>query len=100
MYIHPKKQVASPVILCDHCHERIEKADQGLCLWHDCSDEEFMKIYFVHQDCNRPFERNLGKNLSWQKLDHFMLFLSNSLEWSREDTIKKIKPFVEAGFYG
>ena len=79
-----------PVIYCDFCGKRIQRADEGVFLYAGVSGKP-NRIYFLHArapyHCHVKFEAShpnregpLGPNhWSWNMLDDFISYLTNNL---------------------
>jgi hypothetical protein len=64
---------SAPVVVCDHCGERIGRASEGNYEWESGVYEEghLTQIYFLHKQCSRAFEERMGKRMAQTELQYF-----------------------------
>jgi hypothetical protein len=50
--------LSTPVVICDHCHERITTARAGNAAWRmPIRGPVAAELYFTHKHCHEPFEQ-------------------------------------------
>ncbi len=90
-----KKDMACPVIICDHCGKEITDAKDGNCIWQEVSTPKGRAIdgrhYYTHKKCNRMFMQQNGDPARWcsNDLDTHLIYLLNNLKWNPKDASRK-----------
>lgn len=73
----------APVVVCDHCGQRIEKASEGNYQYL----HEGGKVYFTHKKCCMAFEAARGGRLRWagMPLEVLLVHLAHNLkvDWKK-----------------
>ena len=88
---------AGPVIVCDHCGERIVDGREGYYEW----DGEASKvghrtdIYFVHKSCVQAHERRRGVLLDAMELHVLVSYLADNLGLAWEQSQKHARAMSE-----
>ena len=81
LQIEIKGRLAKPVVVCDHCGQRIAEARQGNSPWpvdgqgHPIESQ----IYFTHKRCARAWERSRGGTWPWATLCLLPIYLGANL---------------------
>ena len=88
---------AGPVIVCDHCGERIADAAEGNYEWARVIDTpgERVAVYFLHKWCSPAFEQRRGLVLDSMELTVMLPYLAQNLQldwdkaWSQAETLSE-----------
>jgi hypothetical protein len=82
---------ACPVVVCDQCGKRIDKAEKGNALWGEGPKHSLFndgQFYCAHKECNLVFEAShpLPKNLAWASngLEVFLAYLLDNLPFDKK----------------
>lgn len=76
---------SGPVVICDHCGQRIESARDGNVEWQVDAEGRPTAggaIFFTHKDCCRAFETAARNRWYTQELSAFLVYLGNGLHVS------------------
>ncbi|MFA6562444.1 MAG: hypothetical protein WCV00_11100 [Verrucomicrobiia bacterium] len=81
-----RKELACPVIVCDHCGEEIIDALNANAIWQENLDKDQTpgNVFFVHKECDLLFQRKRSdpsKTWCWNGLDVWLLYLTNNVSW-------------------
>jgi hypothetical protein len=75
---------AAPVVICDQCGDKIERAGEGNYHWLSGAPDERRPLYFLHELCVLHFQRDHqpGPGQRWTPVELMLLpiFLGTSLE--------------------
>jgi hypothetical protein len=81
--------VGKPVIICDHCGERIANVKDGNYQWRfEEGGGKATTIYFTHKNCCHPFEKLNPGHWDAMDLDSLFVYLADSLklDWKSAKT--------------
>ena len=89
-----------PVVMCDHCMERIANPSMAMVCWdYPDGDDQPTGVYHLHKnECDRAF--NQGRQRPWEEMSRHILYLAYNVGMTieamihAEDTSKEMR---EAG---
>ena len=89
----------APVVFCDHCQQKIERASDGNYEYEDPSGDGASDIFFTHKGCALSFQKaHLEMNCSGE-LDVLPLYLSNNLKIDPEEAKRSAELLAEFDFH-
>jgi len=76
---------SAPILVCDHCGQRIERASDGNVEWRRGDD----KVFHTHKRCSWAFEGAHGGRAKWSasEIDVNLLYLAHNLQvdWKKAE---------------
>src|SRR4051794_4614121 len=83
-----KRNRTAPLILCDHCQERITDPQRSLACWDDPKGEDLpTPVFHLHKgDCDSGF--NKGQHRPWQEMSTHLVYLTHNTGLPAEKIIE------------
>lgn len=88
---------AGPVVVCDFCGERIERASEANYEWYagDHTPGVLHDVYFLHKKCVRSHEQKVGKQLDSMEMNVLPPYLVDNLQVDWEESKKHAEMMSE-----